>query len=207
MSMQLTRRLMLAAALAFSTGSVQAAPDSPSEQVARDLIETLGRRTIDALDQVGSNSTARRQAISAILDQTVDLTLIARLCLGRHWRSADEAQRVDYVALFREIVLATLARRMGYYTGAERFVVTATRSAGDDTMVASEIVYASKDPPLRLEWRVRRNGANATIIDVLPEGVSMVLTYRSEFNSVVSQHGVSGLLAELKIRAAAAAAA
>ncbi|MFZ1431126.1 MAG: ABC transporter substrate-binding protein [Geminicoccaceae bacterium] len=158
------------------------------------------------MDQVGSDSTARKQVISAILDQTVDLALIARLCLGRHWRSADEAQRTGYVALFKEIVLATLARRMGYYTGAERFVVTATRPAGDDTMVASEVVYASKDPPLRLEWRVRTNAANATIIDVLPEGVSMVLTYRSEFDSVVNQRGLSGLLAELKNRATAAAA-
>lgn len=206
MSVELTRRLMLAAALAFSVGSARAAQDLPSEQVARDLIETLGRQTIDALDQVGSDSTARKQVISAILDQAVDLTLIARLCLGRHWRSTDEAQRADYVALFREIVLATLARRMGYYTGAERFVVMATRSAGDDTMVASEVVYASKDQPLRLEWRVRTNAANATIIDVLPEGVSMVLTYRSEFASVINQRGLSGLLAELKTRATAAAA-
>lgn len=43
------------------------------------------------------------------------------------------------------------------------------------------------------------------IIDVLPEGVSLVLTYRSEFDEVVARSGMDGLLAELRDRAVARA--
>ena len=80
---------------------------------------------------------------------------------------------------------------MSWYTGGEKFVVTSSRPAGDDTMVASEIVYTTNDPPLKIEWRVRGNDGKPTIIDVLPEGVSLVLTHRSEFDEVVAQgrHG------------------
>jgi phospholipid transport system substrate-binding protein len=125
------------------------------------------------------------------------------LCLGRHWRTASEAQRAEYVALFCANVLAVLSRRMSHYTGGEKFVVTASRPAGDDAMVASEIDYATNDPPLRIDWRVRNNGGSPTIIDVLPEGVSLVLTYRSEFDEVVARDGMDGLMAELRARAAA----
>ena len=130
-------------------------------------------------------------------DEAVDLERISRLCLGRHWRVASPGQREEYVRLFRENVLAVLSRRMSFYTGGERFEVTATRAAGEDAMVASQIIYTTNDPPLKIEWRVRVESGNPIIIDVLPEGVSLVLTYRSEFDQVVRQSGVDGLIKRL----------
>lgn len=197
----LTRRNVLIAAGVFAAGPARA---SVAEEAGA-FVNRLGQRTIAALDRVKNDPSVRQQAISALLDETVDLTLIARLCLGRHWRTADEAQRIEYVALFRANVLAVLSRRMSWYTGGEKFVVTASRPAGDDTMVASEIVYTTNDPPLKIEWRVRGNDGKPTIIDVLPEGVSLVLTYRSEFDEVVARGGMAGLLIELRVRAARAA--
>jgi phospholipid transport system substrate-binding protein len=189
----LTGALVLAAAMANATAADKAGA----------FIDQLGQRTIEALNRVGHDASARQQAIATLLDEAVDLTLIARLCLGRHWRTASEAQRAEYVALFRANVLAVLSRRMSYYTGGEKFVVTASRPAGDDAMVASKIDYATNDPPLRIDWRVRSTGGSPTIIDVLPEGVSLVLTYRSEFDEVVARDGMDGLMAELRARAAA----
>lgn len=198
-----TRRAVLSAMAAMLAIRQAGAATDASEAGA--FVDRLGQRTIAALDRIGSDATARQEAISALLDESVDLALIARLCLGRHWRTADETQRARYVELFRANVLAVLSRRMGFYTGGEKFVVTASRPAGDDAMVASEIVYTTNDPPLRIEWRVRIGDGRPIIVDVLPEGVSLVLTYRSEFDEVVGRSGLDGLLAELSDRAAARA--
>lgn len=198
---QPTRRTVLCALLAATAlhGAGAATVD------AAGFVDQLGQRTIAALDRFGGDPAARRQAVSALLDETVDLALIARLCLGRHWRTAGKEQRTQYVDLFRANVLAVLSRRMSYYTGGEKFVVTASRPASDDAMVASEIIYATNDPPLKIEWRVRVTDGRPIIIDVLPEGVSLVLTYRSEFDEVVARSGMDGLLAELRDRAVARA--
>ena len=77
-------------------------------------------------------------------------------------------------------------------------MVTGTRPAGDDTMVNSRIDYVGY-PPLLLGWRVRETGRPA-IVDVVVEGVSMVLTIRSEFEGVVARSGIDGLLRELTAR-------
>lgn len=130
---QPTRRTVLCALLAATAlhGAGAATVD------AAGFVDQLGQRTIAALDRLGGDPAARRQAVSALLDETVDLALIARLCLGRHWRTAGKEQRTQYVDLFRANVLAVLSRRMSYYTGGEKFAVTASRPAGDDAMVAS----------------------------------------------------------------------
>ncbi len=195
---ELSRRLILALALALPAMGARGA----TTEEAGAFVDELGRQTIAALDRIGKDAEARRQAISALLDEAVDLERISRLCLGRHWRTASAAQREEYVRLFRDNVLAVLSRRMSFYTGGERFEVTATRAAGEDAMVASQIIYATSDPPLKIEWRVRVENGNPIIIDVLPEGVSLVLTYRSEFDEVISRNGLDGLLTELRNRAA-----
>ena len=50
-----------------------------------------------------------------------------------------------------------MAQRFTSYEGSERFVVTGTRLAGDDTIVGSRIDYVGY-LPLLLEWRVREAG-------------------------------------------------
>ena len=193
----LTRR----AAAILLVATIVAPAHAATTDAAGGFVDKLGQDTIAVLDRIGPDEAARRKAIAALLDEAVDLELIARLCLGRHWRTASEGERAEYVRLFRDNVLAVLARRMGFYTGGERFVVTATQPAGGGAMGSSEIIYASNDPPRRVEGRVRINGGAPVIIDVLPEGVSLVLTYRSEFDEVMARGGMEGLLQELRARA------
>ena len=69
------RRDALVAAVLLAAGPACAAD---AEQ-ARLFVDRLGQRTIAALDQVGDDAAARRRAIAALLDESVDLTLIARL--------------------------------------------------------------------------------------------------------------------------------
>jgi len=56
--------------------------------------------------------------------------------------------------------------------------------------------------PLKVDWRVRSKGGTYTIIDVMVEGISMIMTQKSEFSSFIKSSGgeFKNLLAELKKR-------
>ena len=55
--------------------------------------------------------------------------------------------------------------------------------------------------PLKVDWRVRElDGGDLVAIDVIIEGVSLIVTQRSEFSSVIERSGMDGLLAELRQR-------
>jgi phospholipid transport system substrate-binding protein len=194
----LSRRGALAAAallpLAFPAGVAE-----PS--AAQRFIQVLGDRTVEALNRAGSDEAARVREMRAVLDSSVDVPAVARIVLGRSWRQATEAQRREYLELFRSLTLGILAQRFSYYTGSERFVVVGARPAGgEDVMVRSQILYADY-PPLDVDWRVRRPEAEKpVIVDIVVEGVSMILTNRSDVDAIVGRRGIDGLLAELRSR-------
>jgi phospholipid transport system substrate-binding protein len=57
--------------------------------------------------------------------------------------------------------------------------------------------------PVKLQWEVRDAGRGLRITDVKVEGVSMIMTRRSDFNSYIQSHGgtVEPLITELESRA------
>jgi phospholipid transport system substrate-binding protein len=197
---KLTRRSAFAAAFAAALAAA-AAPRVARAAPAADaegFIEQLGAKTI-AISQ-GGDPTARLDEITALLDQAADVPLIAQLVLGRHWRSLDEAQRQEFVAVFREYILGGIARRLGGSGGVREVAVTGSRRArGDDSMVRTEVTLANGNPPARVDWRVRRqDDGSFKIIDVVAEGVSLVVTTRSEFDSAVARGGIDGLLDQMR---------
>lgn len=198
----LPRRSLLLAAAAFLVASREGARAAAADPAAAQrFIQELGDRTVEALNRAGYDEAARTREMRAVLDSSVDVPAVARISMGRSWRQASEAQRAEYLELFRTLTLGILARRLSSYTGSERFVVSGSRSVGsEDVMVRSQVLYADY-PPLNIDWRVRRpEAAKPTIVDIVVEGVSLILTNRAEVDAMVGRRGVDGLLAELRSR-------
>lgn len=180
--------------------SWQGVQAEPSADAARTLIETVGQEVLDVLRDRSLSDQQKFDQLVALLNGPIDLDLVARLILGRHWRTANEAQRAEYLELFRAFALHTLASRLDVY-GGQDFEITGAKVVGrQDALVSTRIL--SEGPPLAVDWRVRElDDRSLVAIDVIVEGVSLIVTQRSEFGAVIERQGLDGLLAELRRRA------
>ena len=75
----------------------------------------------------------------------------------------------------------------------------AQQFADSDALVETEIKRPD-GAPLKAAWRVRDINGHLKIIDVVVEGVSMALTQRQEFASVIQHSGLDGLISDLRNR-------
>ncbi len=197
---RLSRRAV-AAALLLAAAWAPAAPARAEDGTAEAFIERLGRQTVGTLAEKSAPTAERVARLKGVLNNAADLPYIARVILGRYWRQATEAQQAEYLRLFDALVLQTMAERIDSYAG-QTFEVTGSREADDtDTVVSTNILTPSGGPSYRVDWRVRReDGGGFRLIDIVAEGVSLVLTQRSEVNDIVGRSGVDGLLAEMRRR-------
>lgn len=168
---------------------------------ARGFVQDVGDRTVATLRRAGSTDAQRLNELVNLLNTATDLDLVGRLVLGQYWRSATEAQRAEYTKLFKELVVKTMADRLNTY-GGETFEITAAKPVDErDTVVSTKIFRpASGSQPIAVDWRVRSLDGRYSIIDIVAEGVSMVVTQRSEVGSVVSQKGMDGLIQTMRER-------
>ncbi len=201
---RLTRRavatggaVVLAAAVLLAPGRpvlAQATP-APSADPER-FVTALAERAFQILRE--TSGPERERALAGLLDSGVDLRQLARLVLGRHWNGATEAQRAEYVDLFRAYALQGLTSALANYTGRERLTVGGSRPASEQDVLVSTELAVQSGPPNRIEWRVRRAGERPVVVDVVVEGVSLLITNRSEVDSIVGRVGIDGLLREMR---------
>jgi phospholipid transport system substrate-binding protein len=185
------------AALLLGGRSVQAAV---SADAAQQLIESVGVEVLAVLRDPALDNQQKFARLVALLDGPIDLEIIARLILGRHWRSASEAQQAEYLQLFRAFALDNLASRLHVYDGQDFEIVGAQAVNERDAVVATRVTGGGRQP-LKVDWRVReRDDGDLVAIDVIVEGVSLIVTQRSEFSAVIERRGMDGLLAELRQR-------
>lgn len=189
--------LTLAVFPAIAARSTAAADETtPPDRAAR-FIDDIGSRAIRALADQSISPAERKAKVRALLSEGLDLPRIGRFVLGRFWQTASATQRDEYMKLFRDYVLNTYARRLSAYSGEILKVTGAQPIAGTDAIVHT-VIERPGDQPLNTGWRVRAEGGTLKIVDVVVEGVSMVLTQRQEFASVIQSKGLEGLLDSLR---------
>lgn len=194
---------MLALLLAVPVTAQALASETPPEQI---FVQNLGA---EALRVLADKSVTKEQAAATfkkMLNDNFDVPTISRFVLGRYWNIATPAQQQEYATLFNRMVEKIYVDRFGLYSG-ETFNVTGARAdaGGTDTIVLSQVVRP-QGPPVNVEWRVRSMNGALKIVDVIVEGVSMSVTQRAEFASVIQRGGgnVEALLAMLRERTAVA---
>jgi phospholipid transport system substrate-binding protein len=167
------------------------------------LIRTLGDEAVKILAAPNSDVAHRRASFSILFREAFDAPTIGRFVLGRYWRTATPEEQKQYIEVFGRYVVAIYADRFSKYSG-EQFIVSGSRQDGPDTAtVISQIVPVNGNPPIHLEWKLARESSGYKVTDVVAENVSLSLTKRDEFATVLERNGgsVSGLIAMLKEKA------
>lgn len=166
---------------------------------ARDFINDVAQRGLGFLQSGTLTEEERKKEFRTLLEDSFDMNTIARFSLGRYWRQASEGQRSEYLKLFNEMIIDVYARRFGEYNG-QTLSVTEARQEGKKDMLVTSVISSPSGPDVQVDWRVRRKDGRYKIVDIMVEGVSMALTQRSDFSSVIQRGGgqVNVLIAHLK---------
>jgi phospholipid transport system substrate-binding protein len=193
--------LVVVASLGLAAPGARAttAPDAAS------FIKTLISEGLQALNEKQISPQVREQRFMKVLEQDFDIPRISRFVLGRYWNTASEQERDTFAKTFQQWVIRAYASRFGDYSGDDVKVnVTGDRAESDTNHVVTSQVVRPNAPPAHVDWRVRKQGDDYKIIDVDVEGVSMALTQREEFASVIQRNGgtVAGLINALEQRIA-----
>lgn len=155
---------------------------------AQQFIEKLGEDAISFLSNNELSTDAKAREFRRIMNASFDMKTIGRFVLGKNWRTATPEQQAEYQKLFNNMIVQVYTVRLDNYQGQE-FEVGSVRDVGKKDLLVTSHILPTDSPKVKVDWRVRKKNGRYKIIDVLIEGVSMSLTQRSDFSSVIQRGG------------------
>ena len=197
----ISRRIVLFAGAVCVAGvlGIDAGPGRAAAADPDEFIRAMGQEAIDSLTGTELSMEQREAGFRRILCRAFDMRTIARFTLGRYWRIASKSEREEYVTLFETYIVQAYTARFKNYTG-ESFKVGKVHTINERDKLVESSILRPQGPPISVNWRVRDVDGKLRIVDVVVEGVSMGITQRAEFASVIRNTGgkVEGLLEALR---------
>ena len=166
-------------------------------QAAARLIQDLGQQTANLLASDDAKVPAkRRELLRKLVRKGFNLELTCQFVLGKYWNRASDAQRTEFMDLFTEYLLNSYARHLVSFQADTLSIISSNPAGEDDFLVETSV--SGTDGQAAPVWRVRAVDDQYKIIDVMVDGVSLALTQRREFASIVNRVGLDGLLKKLR---------
>ncbi len=174
-------------------------PNDPNQLLAvkwEAIVKVLENRDLD--------QKLKERIIDHIVSPAFDFELMGQLALGRtHWPKLDAAQRKKFVDLFTHRLKALYLEKTSLYRNQKTILKPGERRKNQ---VLIPMTLISEDGEITLLYKLNETndpakikmGGRWKIYDVEINGVSILLTYRSQFDDILRRGTVQDLLAQLE---------
>jgi len=182
----------------FFSFDVLAQNDTPQEMIKK-FVQIIGDQIIDVAKDKSLSEFQKKQKIINLIDKSTDSKWIARFVLGKHHKTAKEEQKKQFMSMYREFMINTYGPKFNSYDG-KKFAVNSVEKQSNFYLVKSEFTPKNSDVGIFFDFRIKENEGSFFIVDFIAEGVSLIETQRSEFNSSINEEGMDKFLENLKKR-------
>jgi phospholipid transport system substrate-binding protein len=166
-------------------------PNDPNE-----LVRTKWDAVISVLQNKDIDEKAKKRKISKIVTPAFDFPLIAKLTLGRtHWPKLTRPQREEFTRLFTELLKASYLAKIELYKD-EKVLFKPAEPKKKTVCIPTELIH--KDKKVAILYKLRKVDKRWKIYDMEIQGVSVILTYRSQFDEILRRGTVKDLLSRLE---------
>jgi len=175
-----------------------AAPAWAANDGPRAVIETTVNEIIHVLEARENTTiitTKDRDAIRQTVEGRFDYATMASRSLGKPWNTIDDAERLHFTSVFRELLERSYGNRLSDYKG-QKVVFEDAELKGDKARVKSMVIDGTRETPV--EYRLHQTASGWQVYDIRIEGTSMVRTFYQDFQSTLDNGGYPALVKTLE---------
>jgi len=170
-----------------------------SEAKVKEFIEGTIQNVIDSANNKKLKDQERIDNVVAIIDESIDSNWISRFVLGINYRKASKEHRDKFSTLYRKFMINTYGPKFKKYNG-KKVVVKEVNKRKRYYLVKTDFYTNDSPDPVFIDYRVKESNGKLVILDFIAEGISLIETQRSEFNSAIAKVGMEQFLKDLEER-------
>ncbi|MBS3732736.1 MAG: ABC transporter substrate-binding protein [Desulfobacterales bacterium] len=168
-------------------------------ETARDLLKSKIDSVLQVLEQKELSDAEKREKVESIVDPVFHYELMAKLSLGpRHWPKLSSEQQEIFSKRFIQRVKASYFDKISMYSGDADAAFTYEPIRTRNGKVHVPLQVRTENNKIDMVYKFYRTGDSWRIYDAEVNGVSIVQSYRSQFNQILAESTVEMLLKDLK---------
>jgi phospholipid transport system substrate-binding protein len=154
-------------------------------------------------DKGSPAETKQKEQIRELAAGLLDYEELSKRALASHWDELSAAQHKEFVATLRELIernyTKQLRSNLDYQVQYKKEDID-----GDDATVATivKVKTAGKASDAEIVYKLRKSPAGWHVWDIITDESSLVRSYKSEFNKIITEKSYDELIRKMKSKLA-----
>jgi phospholipid transport system substrate-binding protein len=163
-----------------------------------DALTTLKSKldaVIEVLQKKDLELQQKKEKVVEIVTPLFAFNIMARLTLKKHWKGLPEEKRKRFTDLFIELLKTSYINQLSQYND-EKVIYSTPITVKKKVHIPTEVV--SQDKKIIILYKLYKSKQGWQIYDISVEGVSVIQTYRSQFDEALSTGTIDDLILKLE---------
>lgn len=139
----------------------------------------------------------RYEMIQPVIIEHFNSPLIAKVVLGRYWKTIDEQSQRNFIDLFNRLTISTYVDRFDSYNDENFSEPSVEKMKKNRYMVKTEYLRKDNDP-VSFNYIVQNNDGEWKIISVIANGINDLSLKRADYSAVIKNQGFDALITDLE---------
>ena len=193
------------ASAALAAAALLLAVPAPAQDASPDqLVKTVTLEVVELITKDKEIQAGNRAKLVQLIDAKVlphfNFSAMTALAMGQSWNKSNPDQKKRLTEEFRTLLVRTYASALAAYSE-QKFDFRPLRAKPSDTDVTVQVrVLQPGSQPVPIDYSMEKTASGWKVYDVMVGGVSLVANYRTEFNNVVRESGIDGLIKNLNAK-------
>jgi phospholipid transport system substrate-binding protein len=149
--------------------------------------------------QGAAKEDERKARVKELIWQWFDVKEMARRSLAGHWAKRSEEERQDFAELFGDLFVESYTRLVVDHLGDQRVIYLPESVDGGVATVQTKFL-SKRDEPSFVDFAMFRRDGIWAAYDVVIDEVSIVKTYRTQFNKIIQTQSYEALVKKMRIK-------
>lgn len=169
-----------------------------SDQAVSQFVNDVAHKVIAVVTSKTTSESQKKSAITTIITTDFDVNWMSRFVLGRNFRALSASQQQEYEALYLHYLVGIYFPILMQYDN-DKFVIDHITKSSKTSYDVDTTIQRINKPSVSIRYHINEiSEGQFKTVDMVVEGISTIISQRSEFDSIIQQDGIAGFMQKMK---------
>lgn len=140
-----------------------------------------------------------REEIKKVVNSFLDYKELALRGLDQHWSARTKKEQEEFVTILRELIERNYVKQLRDNLDYEVLYKREHISGGEATVeTVIRIMKRGRPVDTAISYQMKRSSSGWLVFDVITDDVSLIRTYRSQFNRIILRESYEALVKKMR---------
>ncbi len=166
-------------------------------QTPESFVTEVAQKIISIVTSQSTSKAQKKSSIKTLINHNFDVQWMSKFVLGRSYKALSSSDQQEYTKLYLNYLVGNYFPILIKYDN-DQFHVKHANKVSKSSYDVDTVIDRVGKPAVSIKYHIKEFDSSFKAVDMVVEGISTIISQRSEFDSIIQNDGIHGFMKKMK---------